>query len=228
MNDSDLVCIQIYASPQEARLDASMLQSHGLTCTVTGDQVSSTLSWFGLAIAKIELWTLPADAEAACRLLEEYSATNRHQEDLPWEGKDNSEWVCVECGESNAKSFDECWSCGRIKPDDPEWRAGVTDQQFIVRERSYEPVAADDASPYRSPTSHTASIRLAPQHDLVRRTMRSAILAIMFPPLAFYSLYLFRQCCREGTPPVRVWMALIIGILAFPLYLVLGIFPRAW
>lgn len=211
MDNSQPVRIEIYANPHQAELDAALLRSHGLECRVTGNDISTTLSWYGLAVAKVELWTAAENADAAAQLLKERAETSSLKRNLQL-GKD-PDWVCPSCGEASGSSFDECWACGEVRPETPEQRPADTELTRVQLQESVESEVSVDPSPYRSPAIIRSRLRLTSGDELVRRATRSAILALSFPPLSVYSLHLIHQCFQQGTPPIRVYVALAIAAL---------------
>lgn len=217
MDSTKLVRIQVYADPIQAELDAALLRSSEIDCSVTGGHVGNALSWFGLAVAKVELWTRADDAEAACQLLQQPSPRKSGPAESQWQTTEDLDWVCPHCDERNAWSFDECWACGKLKPENPERRASQEEPAYTVTEDLVESHAADDPSPYRPPMVTSSTLQLSNQHDLVRRAQRSAILALFFPPLAFYSLYLAWQCFQTGEPPAGVYVAIVLALVMAPL-----------
>ena len=220
MDNTRLICLRVYSDPQEAHLAACFLRSYGIDCAVTGDEVARTLSWYGLAVKKVELLVFDSNEEAARVLLDEYNPLRAMRKDEQWGCRDELDWVCDKCDENNASTFDECWSCGSPAPKHPERCPGESELPHVAIGELSGAEHEDASSPYRSLVIHTSRIELLPQHELVRRVVRGTIISLVFPPLAFYNLVLIRRVFEEGRPPRRVYGALAANGLLAGLFIV--------
>ncbi len=209
--------VRTYSSPNIAQLAHAALQNHGLHCAIDGDQISTTLSYYGGAVNRVNLLVRAEDAARASEILDQFDADLNQPDQQPWDtqGQDQG-WLCAECGEVNAMAFDECWSCHRDRPGNPEFGLLETDSADIrIEERpgSAAPIPApENDSPYRAPRSSHAVVKVAPQKDLVRRTVRTSIIAVFFAPLVIYSLYLVAQCLAYSKVPQRIYWCLALNI----------------
>lgn len=220
MDDSRLTCLRVYSDAQQARLTASILSDHGIDCSVTGDEIAGSLSWYGLAVKKIQLLVRASDAPAACTVLEKLEAEHEGRNMQKSEFGVELNWVCATCDENNANTFDECWSCGARMPVLPERRAVEFPQTAMAVGRLSEQDASIDSSPYRPPRSELSHIEPIPQHELVPRIIRATIFSLWLWPLAFYTLFLISAVFRHGEPPPRVYVALAVSGLIATLFIV--------
>ena len=215
MGNPRLICLRVYSDPLEAHLAACFLRSCGIDCAVTGDEVARTLSWYGLAVKKVELLVFDSSEEAAMVLLDEYNPLRATRKDEQWACRDDLDWVCGECDENNAGTFDECWYCGSPVPEHPERGPGESELPHVAIGELSGAEHEDASAPYRSPMRHTCRTELLPQHELVRRVVRGTIISLVFPPLAFCNLVLIWRVFEEGCPPRRVYGALAAnGLMA--------------
>ncbi len=169
MDNTRLICLRVYSDPQEAHLSACFLRSHGIDCAVTGDEVARTLSWYGLAVKKVQLLVLDSNVKLASVLLDQFNPLCATRKDEQWACRDDLDWVCGECDEINADTFDECWSCGSPVPEHPARCPGESELPHVAIGELSGVKQEDALSPYRSPMIHTPRIALLPQHELVRR-----------------------------------------------------------
>jgi len=221
MNESQLVRVRRYSSPDQAQLARLFLLEHNIQCAVTGELISRSLSWYGMAVNKTELLVHAENAEEANDLLNENEAEYARQHTGQWGTKDDLGWVCPECDEKNGRTFDECWSCGQLIPADPE-RCDVDDAPQAVA-RICENATREDTSPYRAPKYQESHTELSPQDELVRRMIRTSIFSLFFPPLAFYGLYLAVRIFEKGNPPRRVYLAIALNGIMIVTLVVLGV-----
>jgi len=231
MATNALCRVRTYSSPNVAQLAHAALQNHGLECAIDGDQIATTLSYYGHAVNRVNLLVHADDAARAREILDQFEADLNQPDRQPWDTQGQG-WVCAECREVNAMAFDECWSCHRNRPDNPEFGPLETDTADIRIEKrpgSAAPTPAlEDDSPYRVPRSSHAVVKVAPQKDLIRRTVRASIIAAFFAPLVIYSLYLVAQCLAYSKVPQRIYwcLALNIATLLFSVGLALAMFAR--
>jgi hypothetical protein len=51
MHDANAFPVITYSSPQQAQLVRGTLETHGIACWVTGEQMAATMSMYGAALA---------------------------------------------------------------------------------------------------------------------------------------------------------------------------------
>lgn len=100
------VCIQAFATEQEATLAQAELQSEGISAVLESSSAATTFSYVGSAMGGVRLMVDVADQQQAEELLEKFG--NR-----PKEGP----WYCQRCRETMDSSFECCWSCGGERSD---------------------------------------------------------------------------------------------------------------
>ena len=146
MDNCRTMCLRVYSDVHEAHLAASILMNHGIACTVAGDEIARSLSWYGLAVRKVQLLVHAANVRAATTVLEEFDA--RHHSRIVQQSELGVElnWICVTCDEHNPAAFDECWSCGAGMPENPEWRPAETPQNTALIGRLSEHAESEDSS----------------------------------------------------------------------------------
>ncbi|MEZ6126648.1 MAG: DUF2007 domain-containing protein [Planctomycetaceae bacterium] len=217
---SDFVLIRVYTLPQEAHMACSLLEAQGIRCVVTGEEVAGTLSYYGGALAKVELLVETEHAAQATELLDTAERL-RMRSAGAWDPDVELQWRCATCGEANARTFDECWSCGSDRPQHPELTLPESDSQEGAALHSSEVTQSshdhDDDSPYRTPSMDSRITRNVPPLEVERRAYRAAVLGVGLPvPLAFYAFRLCLECFGLGQSSRRLRFAFalsIVGIL---------------
>lgn len=96
-----LVCIHRGTDPIEASLLEGLLQNEGIPATVRGADLVGGYSGIP-RVCDIRLLVPEAYRATAEAVLEAY----RRERPV------DADWRCNSCGESNASSFESCWSCG--------------------------------------------------------------------------------------------------------------------
>lgn len=229
LNPSQLVPVRVYGDSHQAHLAASLLQEHGIDSVVTGDEIGTTLSWYGSAVVKVDLMVQQGDAEAALKLLDDLEQDLRRSGNTLADGPDQADfdWICPNCDEKNPTSFAACWNCETPQPTDPVLvRAEQLRRNTIEATANTVDIDKTDSerSPYDAPAVQQLKVRLTSDHDLVTRATRAAVFSIFFPPLGLYSLYLIYRCLTEGRPPTRVYFALAVALVtgAVTAFMLLG------
>ncbi len=95
------VCVQAFATEQEALLAQAELQMEGISAVLESSSAATTFSYVGSAMGGVRLMVDATDQKRAENVLEQIG--NR-----PKEGP----WYCQRCRETLDSSFDCCWSCG--------------------------------------------------------------------------------------------------------------------
>ncbi|MCR9202312.1 MAG: hypothetical protein NXI04_27020 [Planctomycetaceae bacterium] len=206
-----LIHVMTFGGSHAAHVAMAALSDHGITAHVQGDALADALSYYGPAVSKVQLMTFEDDAEQALQILQELEAVSR-QADEAW-GDGDYLWVCESCGEHNARTFDQCWSCGADRPDNPQ-RVPVDAPEAPEIDVAGSPAnAPDNDSPYRTPLSE-ASVAL-PQDvsRLEERALRAANISALMFPVGFYALYLCFRCFSVGLRSKRLWLATLLSLI---------------
>ena len=214
-------CIATYLSPSHAHLAKAVLAADGIRSSVVGDQISTTLGWFGAAVTRVNLLVQEADTVAARHRLNEWEDESSRRKQDRWGIESRQGWRCNSCAEVNEPNFDECWSCTRIRPDDAEpvplpddLEANVDPPDLITARVNPDP------SPFRVPNIENLPSLPSADAELIDRTFRSAIFGLWFPPLAAYSFGLAWRCLNERHATPTVWAAMFISAATILLWLV--------
>ncbi len=211
-----------------ATLAQATLENHGIPCSVDGDQLARSLSYYGIAVVRVNLMVHAEVAEEARQILDQFDADLHPQGEGPW-GMNGMGWVCEGCAEVNARSFDECWSCQLRRPSDPEFVPLDDEADSVdVEERpgmEAAPLQEDD-SPYRPPRYAHAVVKVRPDSELARRAVRSAILSCFFPPLVLYSMYVVWKCMSAQNVPAKIYAAFALNIVTLVIAIALFISTR--
>lgn len=220
---STTVPVKRFLNIQRAHMARGILETYGIQCSVTGDQLASTLSYYGMAVNRVELWVKEGDVNEALAILDELNPEN----DL--ELGDQQGWLCSGCEEVNEPAFDECWSCSLARAADVV-RVPLEDR--LPPPRFSPAVAATlpndeidpEESPYRVPLAHNevskeereyvSEGRVDLQNDLESRAWRAAVLGLVFPlPLTFYAAYLCWRCIGRNNQNGKLWIACCVSTL---------------
>lgn len=97
----NLVCVHRGTDPIEANLLKGMLESEGIPGAVTGADLVGGYSGIP-RVCDVRLMVPERYRASAAAALERYAR----------ERPAGGDWRCDACGESNAASFESCWSCG--------------------------------------------------------------------------------------------------------------------
>lgn len=206
-----LIHVMTFGGSHAAHVAMAALSDHGITAHVQGDALADALSYYGPAVSKVQLLTFEDDAKQALKILQQLEADSRHAEGA-W-GDGDYLWVCESCGEHNARTFDQCWSCGATRPENPQ-RVPVDEPQAPQIEAADSPATSpDNDSPYRTPLSD-ASVAL-PQHvsHLEERALRAANISALLFPVGFYGLYLCYRCFSVGIRSRRLLLATVLSLV---------------
>ena len=206
-----LIHVMTFGGSHAAHVAMAALSDHGITAHVQGDALADALSYYGPAVSKVQLMTFEDDAERALQILQELEADSRLA-DGAW-GDGDYLWVCESCGEHNARTFDQCWSCGAARPDNPQ-RIPVDEPEAPKIDATGSPATTpDNDSPYRTPLSE-ASVAL-PQDaaGLQDRAVRAANISAVLFPMGFYALYLCGRCFSVGIRSKKLWLATLLSLI---------------
>lgn len=190
------------------------LLREGIPCEVVGDDLATSLSWFGTAVTKVDLLVGKNDVEQAGQiLLAEDQQFFGHQHDQ-WGIDSRLGWVCENCDEVNDTTFDLCWSCKADRSPTALQRPLDEEPRNLVAGDAPVHSQDEDLSPYRAPMAISETTAFAEDLVTANRVYRAAILSLYFPPLTLYTVYLLWKCyvARQMTP--QVWTcAVMIGFL---------------
>lgn len=95
------VCVQAFATEQEATLAQVELQMEGINAVLESSSAATTFSYVGSAMGGVRLMVDQDDQTRAQAIL-------KGLESRPKSGP----WYCSRCRETMDSSFDCCWSCG--------------------------------------------------------------------------------------------------------------------
>ncbi|MFD2177151.1 DUF2007 domain-containing protein [Veronia pacifica] len=93
--------LEIYkaANSLEAHSLKGMLEAIGIKATLKGESLSSAAGELPADVVAVTLWVQANNEVRAREALADYE--NQHL----------SSWICKQCGEENAGSFELCWQC---------------------------------------------------------------------------------------------------------------------
>jgi hypothetical protein len=87
----------------------NVLEQYGIDALVKNDKLYAIAGEVPLTECMPEVWVKPLEYIRAEQIIRELES------DAPPDGPD---WLCENCGESNAASFDICWNCQHdVDPD---------------------------------------------------------------------------------------------------------------
>lgn len=207
------VAVYVGSSPQTAWMIRGELQHHGIRCAINGDQLADVLSIYGHSLRRVEILVDQTDANAAAHVISNLQLHDNPDERDRW--GEHADWRCEHCDEVNGASFDQCWSCERIRTEDAEAVAPEQSNQQVIIDETSLATPATDESPYRPPSVESRVIELGPDHrPHAQRAYRAAITGMMFPiPMSFVALWFsVKSLTREGVNR----KAVVAGLLAIP------------
>lgn len=207
------VAVYVGSSPQTAWMIRSELQHHGIRCAINGDQLADVLSIYGHLLRRVEILVDQTDANAAADVISNLQLHGQPDEPDRW--GEHADWRCEHCDEVNGASFDQCWSCERIRTKDAEAVAPEQSNQQVIIDETSLPTAPTDESPYRAPSVESRVIDLGPDHrPHAQRAYRAAIMGVLFPiPMSFVAVsFSFKSLTQEGVNR----KAVLAGLLAIP------------
>lgn len=210
-NNQKLIHVMTFGGSHAAHVALAALSDHGITAHVQGDALADALSYYGPAVSKVQLLTFEDDAEQALQILQEMEAEARRA-DGAWSDGDYL-WVCESCGEHNARTFDQCWSCGAARPDNAQ-RIPVDEPQTPEIDATASPTDTSNSdSPYRTPSSEAVVALPQDVSQLQDRAVRAANLSAVLFPLGFYALYLCCRCFAVGIRSKKLWLATLLSLV---------------
>lgn len=199
LTNARLVKVMTYGSSHVAHTAKGLLTEHGITAQVQGDMISDAFSYYGTAVSRTDIVTLEADAERAVQILRQMELEAKSISTGPWSDGPTL-WLCNQCEEQNAHTFDHCWSCHADRPANPRTIPVETieDEPTTYSEASFSPIEAND-SPYRSPGTVSIPIKNASSPtQSEKHAAKVAILSCVLFPLGFYGLYVTLRCISQS------------------------------
>lgn len=104
---------QVFAARDgtEAHFVKGLLESHGLTVTVRGEDLWGTRGEVPFVDAWPTVWVIDDEREAEAReVVRQYEAT------VEGPTTEGTAWRCPKCGQDLEPQFTTCWSCGTERP----------------------------------------------------------------------------------------------------------------
>lgn len=98
----ELVPLEAFGSPAEARLAMGRLLEAGISAHLEGELTANTLNYLGSGLGGVKILVSSEDVERARDILDEACEPP----------VDVSPWKCSTCGTKVEGGFDACWSCG--------------------------------------------------------------------------------------------------------------------
>ncbi len=214
MTTQNFVCILTYRSSQAAYIGQATVEAAGIPCRVTNDDSSTTHPWLGGSSQEVYLQVPATQVQQAIAALDAFEIESRASRFDAWDTERQHGWVCDSCREVNERTFDECWSCQSVRPENPELAPLPVDEdikpQVEAVANAFETDPEADDSPYRVPLSMSpAAVDLPVDKDLERRILRTAVVGLFIAPFALYSAYLIVRSLSLGRATATVWMSAV-------------------
>lgn len=211
---TEFVTAMTFLSSADAYIARAILAAEGIESWITGDIVSDNLSWYGVAVRRVELMVSEKDAVPAADILRQFD--ERHRPGARSFAGPQLPWTCAACGESNPFGFEQCWSCGSTESAPEAPAMPTTDAAAVV---DSEPPPDDTHwNPYTRPTDPGVESRAAAElPDENRRILRAIVFSTFFPFLAPWAAVLaFRSTkCRSSLRiAIIVWNVALAALLA--------------
>jgi hypothetical protein len=201
----ELVTVATFDLPPKARLAQNVLEQAGIKAVVTDENIVAMDWLFGNAVGWVKVQVLEEDAERAVAALEESLGPGNQ----PIDPEDLT-------AQAEAAGVDE--------GEEPPATAG----ESAIADRAVELAAtAKDAGSTTSEAEPTPSER----DEYARRMLLSTVFAVIFPPLWFYSIYLFLNAAfGEGPISARghtrlLWGGAILGFGLLILFVMVVVIP---
>jgi hypothetical protein len=109
MNDSSTLVYRAQDAT-EAALLRQALESAGVPATLAGGMASIGFGDLPADALRVDVWVPAVEVERARVVLRRWMDEARRRT------RPENDWRCPRCGESNAESFQLCWSCGLPAP----------------------------------------------------------------------------------------------------------------
>lgn len=107
MDPSSLTDVYAAENEQQAHVVRAFLADAGIESVVSGGMLQGAVGELPFGIPTAPRVLTAADvAEQARQLILDWEASNRESPE-----RKKEEWLCEDCGEMNAASFELCWNC---------------------------------------------------------------------------------------------------------------------
>ena len=123
--------VYVSGNSEEVGLLKGVLENEGIGCTVHNDALAIALGDVPPQECWRELWVNnDEDAAEAQKVIDNW---------LQPEASEVSPWKCAGCGETVPGQFSACWSCGAVRPEEPEAQDGgpAAEVEFRYAEDEY-------------------------------------------------------------------------------------------
>lgn len=188
-----LVTIARFASSPEAGWHCSRLEAAGTKAAVQGGASREMLSYYGTAVADIQLQVAEQDAAQAREILG-ISDGRQAPSEISEPDASPETWACPRCGNRVEDGFEICWSCGTAFDEEPRPAAASKRETIACPLCGADVPTTCDECPKCGELLDQDSDDFAcpdaeiPEPDVVEKTLnrawRSAILGIaLLPPI---------------------------------------------
>lgn len=222
--NAKLVKVMTYGSSHVAHTAKGLLAENGITAQVQGDMIADAFSYYGSAVSKTDIVTLEADAEQALQILKQMELEAEAVPKGPWSDGPTL-WLCDQCQEQNAHTFDQCWSCHADRPANPQAVPILADEDepcVFNSELPFTPPVEEDQSPYRVPNSGTVTVKQERVYS-ANRALKVAVVSVVLFPVGFYGLYLTIRCMAVLPMSSKLVFCLLLNLLACLCALAMGL-----
>ena len=97
------------ANRTEGYLLKGLLEQHGISVRLLGENLSSAMGELPADVIEVELQVPPGFEKLARELIADYERQDT--------GAASSAWQCANCGEESPASFAVCWNCSKPRPE---------------------------------------------------------------------------------------------------------------
>jgi hypothetical protein len=235
-----VVTVARFSDALEAELARNLLESHGISAIVAGDNVA-TLN-VGALGGLTQIYVSQSDAETAAELLAQHFDKAELEED--WEervGSDSDLWVCSICGGAVSKDLDVCDACetprGAIQSNDgvikrQTWGKNPSSSQAFTKpgERASDPPATQLDHDVESEIEINApDIKLYPGDALAMRAFYAACFSVLCGLTLWYSVLLIAligiknmELSADGRQYFKWTVVIVIASFVLLTFLALG------
>lgn len=99
------ICIYSAANVIEAHLVKGLLTGEGIAAYIIGEHLTGALGELPPTEVSVDVYILLRHQSQGQQIIDDYLASQSKTLD------DSHEWICRQCGESNAPQFEICWQC---------------------------------------------------------------------------------------------------------------------
>lgn len=223
------VTVAKFGMEYEAQLARSLLANEGIEAVISGDQTGSLLAAPSMLGGIIELQVHEEQAPRASGIL---SAAAGATLDDDWETRAEEGagvWVCSLCGSPISNLLSRCHACDTprdsIRSGRPGDSASLQTAPAIPSVPPREEITDTPSRATQTPPEDDEPFPVLPRGDaLARRAFTAGMLALVFPPLVLYSIWLLGNLAfvdEELTPTSmrRFYWTIILDALVGCLWL---------